>query len=50
MNAKPGPSPDPADDDGTGNDGTAEPTILGPAEYLAKSLNGEIDPAEWDEI
>jgi hypothetical protein len=51
MNAKPDPTPDPAaDDDGTGNDGTAEPTILGPAEYTAAYLNGEIDPAEWDDI
>jgi hypothetical protein len=46
MNAKPHPA---ADDDGT-SDGTAEPVILGPAEYIAKSINGEIDPAEWDDI
>jgi hypothetical protein len=51
MNAKPDPAPGPAaDDDGTGSDGTAEPVILDAAEYTAKSLNGEIDPAEWDEI
>ena len=44
------PDADPADDDGTGSDGTAQPTILGPAEFTAKVLNGEIDPAEWGEI
>ena len=44
MNAKPDPTP--ADD---GSDGTAEPTLLGSAEFTAAVLNGEIDPAEWDE-
>jgi hypothetical protein len=47
MNAAPDPAPD--DDDGTGNDGTPEPTILGSAEFTAAVLNGDIDPAEWDE-
>lgn len=49
MNAKPDPAPA-ADDDGTGKDGTAEPTLLGSAEFTAAVLNGEIDPAEWDEV
>ena len=49
MNASPDPDPAAADD-GTGSDDTQEPVILGPAEYIAKSINGEINPAEWDEI
>jgi hypothetical protein len=47
MSAKPDPTP--ADDDGTGKGGTQEPTLLGSAEFTAAVLNGEIDPAEWDE-
>jgi hypothetical protein len=49
MNASPDPDPA-ADDDSTGTDDTPEPTILGPAEYTAAVLNGEINPEEWDEL
>jgi hypothetical protein len=35
--------PDPTKDDG-------EPTLLDTADYIAKSLNGEINPDEWDAI
>jgi len=39
---------DPEPDNTTKDEG--EPTLLSTADYIAKSINGEIDPAEWDEI
>jgi hypothetical protein len=49
MTTTPDPAPA-ADDDSTGTDDTPEPTILGPAEYIAASINGDINPDEWDEL
>jgi hypothetical protein len=39
------PAPDPDD---TTKDGE-QPTLLSTADYIGKSLNGEINPDEWDE-
>jgi hypothetical protein len=44
MNAKPGPSPDPAADDGTGNDGTEQPVILGPPSTSPSLLTARSTP------